>query len=100
MQRSCEVVLAVGRPEVTAAVQTAPRYRKVGFVLVDGAGRGTHAGNVTVTHTGDGLRTEAAGAVEREPDARGQPITDPRRDGARGPSHAEQARGHGRVSQR
>ncbi len=38
LQRSCDIVLAVGRPETTAAVQTAPRYRKVGFVLVGAAG--------------------------------------------------------------
>lgn len=34
LQRSCDVVLADGRPEATAAAQTAPRYQKVGFVLV------------------------------------------------------------------
>ncbi|MFI1167109.1 hypothetical protein ACH4UM_26805 [Streptomyces sp. NPDC020801] len=62
LQRSCDVVLAVGRPEVTAAAQTAPRYAKVGFVLV-GGGRG--GGNVTAVGTGDGLRADVAAAVER-----------------------------------
>ncbi|WP_406170027.1 hypothetical protein [Streptomyces sp. NBC_00996] len=85
LQRSCDVVLAVGKPEVTAAAQTAPQYQKVDFVLVgdDGAGSKTDAKdakdakdaesakNVTVAHTGDGLRAEIAGAVEREVNARG-----------------------------
>ena len=69
LQRSCDVVLAAGKPEVTAAAQTAPQHGKVGFVLVgDGA---TRSRNVTLAHTGDGLRAEVAGAVEREVNARG-----------------------------
>ncbi|CAM5452786.1 hypothetical protein [Streptomyces aurantiogriseus] len=66
LQRSCDVVLAVGTPEVTAAEQTAPRYKKVAFVLVGGA----HAGaNVTTVGAGEGLRAEVAEAVERTTDA-------------------------------
>ncbi|MCS0600210.1 hypothetical protein NX794_03015 [Streptomyces sp. LP11] len=62
LQRSCDVVLAVGKPEVTAAAQSASGYGKVGFVLVGGA----HAGaNVTTVGTGDGLRHDVAAAVER-----------------------------------
>jgi basic membrane lipoprotein Med (substrate-binding protein (PBP1-ABC) superfamily) len=63
LQRSCDVVLAVGRPEVTAAAQTAPQYRKVGFVLVgDGKAGGS---NVTPVRAGDGVRAGVADAVER-----------------------------------
>ncbi|POX54340.1 hypothetical protein [Streptomyces sp. Ru72] len=70
LQRSCDVVLAVGRPEVSAAAQTAPQYRKVRFVLV-GAGGGESAGaNVTRLDTGDTLRADVAGAVERAVDGR------------------------------
>ncbi|MFE9765893.1 hypothetical protein ACFYPC_15420 [Streptomyces sp. NPDC005808] len=78
LQRSCDVVLAAGKPEVTAAAQTAPQYQKVGFVLVGDGGTSsksaTKATNVTVAHAGGGLRAEVAGAVEREvrePNARG-----------------------------
>ncbi|MER5474043.1 hypothetical protein [Streptomyces sp. NPDC002685] len=80
LQRSCDVVVAAGKPEVTAAEQTAPQYGKVGFVLVragatDGGTGSTesgkaHAANVTVAHIGDGLRAEVAGVVEREVKAR------------------------------
>ncbi|MER5181758.1 hypothetical protein ABT009_25945 [Streptomyces sp. NPDC002896] len=72
LQRSCDVVLATGGPEVKAAAEAAPQYRKVGFVLVGaGAERGGSARprNVTVTKTGDGLRADVAGAVERAVDA-------------------------------
>ncbi|MEU0073178.1 hypothetical protein ABZ027_27045 [Streptomyces sp. NPDC006332] len=63
LQRSCEVVLAVGKPEVTAAAQTAPQHRKVGFVLVgDGKAGGS---NVTAVRAGDGVRAGVADAVER-----------------------------------
>lgn len=63
LQRSCDVVLAVGRPEACAAAETAPRYRKVSFILVgDG---GTAGANVTALPVGDGLRADVAGAVER-----------------------------------
>ncbi|MFI5676918.1 hypothetical protein [Streptomyces cellulosae] len=63
LQRSCDVVLAVGRPEVTAAAQTAPQYRKVGFVLVGDGKAG--ASNVTPVRAGDGVRAGVADAVER-----------------------------------
>lgn len=63
LQRSCDVVLAVGRPEVTAAGQTAPRYPKVGFVLVGGGkAAGSH---VTTVSAGDAVRADVAGAIER-----------------------------------
>ncbi|MFI5972992.1 hypothetical protein [Streptomyces sp. NPDC051452] len=62
LQRSCDVVLAVGKPEVTAAAQTAPQYGKVGFVLVGGGRAGA---NVTTVGAGDGLRDDVAAAVER-----------------------------------
>ncbi|MFF8592686.1 hypothetical protein ACF061_14785 [Streptomyces sp. NPDC015220] len=62
LQRSCDVVLAVGRPETTAAAGTAPQYKKVGFVLVGGGGVG---GNVTTVRPGDGLRADVAAAVRR-----------------------------------
>ncbi|MEU7056878.1 hypothetical protein [Streptomyces sp. NPDC046197] len=67
LQRSCDVVLAVGRPEVTAAAQTAAQYRKVGFVLVGGERGGA---NVTALGVGDGLRADVARAVERAVDGR------------------------------
>ncbi len=61
LQRSYEVVLAVGKPQVTAAQETAARHRKVSFVLVGG----TRAGiNVSTVSTGDGLRAGVARAVE------------------------------------
>ncbi|MFJ8363579.1 hypothetical protein [Streptomyces sp. NPDC093984] len=62
LQRSCDVVLAVGLPEVTAAADTAPHYGKVGFVLVGG---GHDGGNVSTVGVGDGLRAGVAAAVER-----------------------------------
>ncbi|WP_329369814.1 hypothetical protein [Streptomyces sp. NBC_01483] len=62
LQGSCEVVLAVGGPEVSAAAETAPQYRKSDFILVGG---GRSKANVTSVHTGDGLRADVAGAVER-----------------------------------
>ncbi|MER7309887.1 hypothetical protein E5082_31535 [Streptomyces griseoluteus] len=70
LQRSCEVVLAVGRPEVTATTQTAPNYRKVGFVLVGDDHGGHHGANVTAVRTGHGLRAAVAASVERAVDGR------------------------------
>ncbi|MEV7388316.1 MULTISPECIES: hypothetical protein [unclassified Streptomyces] len=63
LQRSCDVVLAVGQPEVTVAAQAAPTHKKVDFVLVGGGG--TAASNVTAVSAGDGVRAGVAGAVER-----------------------------------
>lgn len=72
LKRSCDVVLAAGKPEVTVAAQTAPRYQEVDFVLVGDAGTVPTTGkNIIVARTGDGLRTEVARAVEREVHARG-----------------------------
>ncbi|MFI7298293.1 hypothetical protein [Streptomyces sp. NPDC050121] len=69
LQRSCDVVLAVGNPEVTAAKMTAPQYKKVEFLLV---GAATRAGaNVRTVAAGDGLRAGIADAVEHAVDARG-----------------------------
>ncbi|MEU6402920.1 hypothetical protein [Streptomyces sp. NPDC046985] len=62
LQRSCDVVLAVGGPEVTAAAQTAPQHGKVAFVLVGG---GHASRNVTTVAVGDGLRDHVTAAVER-----------------------------------
>ncbi|MFI7501159.1 hypothetical protein ACIBVL_22165 [Streptomyces sp. NPDC049687] len=61
LQRSCDVVLAVGEPEVAAAEETAGRYEKVDFVLVGAARAGA---NVSRVATGDGLRAGVAHAVE------------------------------------
>jgi hypothetical protein len=63
LQRSCDVVLAVGRPEAGAAAESAPRYRKVSFILVGGGG--TAGANVSALPAGDGLRADVAGALER-----------------------------------
>ncbi|MGW2722764.1 hypothetical protein [Streptomyces sp. NPDC001492] len=65
LQRSCDVVLAVGKPEVGAAAQTASQYKKVGFVLVGGGHSTSSGSNVTAVRTGDGLRADVADAVER-----------------------------------
>lgn len=62
LQRSCDVVLATGPAQVSAAQEAAPRHRKVGFVLV--GGRGAGGANVTVVAAGDGLRDRVAHAVE------------------------------------
>ncbi|MEW2134895.1 hypothetical protein [Streptomyces sp. NPDC005435] len=82
LQRSCEVVLAVGRPELTAAAQAAPEHRKVGFLLVgakdgdkDGDKEGAKGGdkdgaNVTEVRTGHGLRAAVAASVEHAVDDR------------------------------
>ena len=67
LQRSCDVVLTSGGPEVKAAEQAAPQHQKVGFVLVAG---GSQTRNATVVKSGHGLRAEVAGAVEREVSAR------------------------------
>ncbi|WP_307620956.1 hypothetical protein [Streptomyces sp. V3I7] len=71
LQRSCEVVLAVGRPEVAAVGQTAPQYRKVGFVLVGGKADTKGGENVAAVRVGHGLRAAVAASVERAVDARG-----------------------------
>ncbi|NEB94070.1 hypothetical protein [Streptomyces bauhiniae] len=67
LQGSCEVVVAVGGPEVSVAAEAAPKHAETGFVLIGG---GHSGGNVSLLHTGDGLRGEVAGAVERAIDAR------------------------------
>ncbi|MFJ2392974.1 hypothetical protein ACIOTI_09525 [Streptomyces sp. NPDC087843] len=91
LQRSCDVVLAAGRPQVEAAEQAAPQHRTVDFVLVGdsgsgsedpgngtkgtgsatNAGSGKDPGNITFAPLGDGLRAEVAHAVERQVGTRG-----------------------------
>ncbi|MFE9442437.1 hypothetical protein ACFYO2_26320 [Streptomyces sp. NPDC006602] len=71
LQRSCDVVLAVGRPEVEAAEQTAPQYGKIGFVLVADGGGQKAGTNVTAVPGGDGVRAGVAAAVERAVTGRG-----------------------------
>ncbi|MFD8418241.1 hypothetical protein [Streptomyces sp. NPDC059466] len=84
LQRSCDLVLAAGGPQVAAAEQAAPLHRTVDFVLVDDGGSGPRAtgnarnadsgkgsGNITFARPGDGLRAEVAGTVERRIAARG-----------------------------
>jgi basic membrane lipoprotein Med (substrate-binding protein (PBP1-ABC) superfamily) len=76
LQGSCEVVLAVGGPEVKAAQEATQRYAKLGFVLVGGgSGSGSKGGagsdNVAWVPADDGLRAGVAAAVKRAVDARG-----------------------------
>jgi basic membrane lipoprotein Med (substrate-binding protein (PBP1-ABC) superfamily) len=68
VQGSCEVVLAVGGPEVQAAQEMTGRYAKVGFVLVGSGGKGKAGTNVAWVPAGDGLRAGVAAAVERAVD--------------------------------
>ncbi|MCI3272563.1 hypothetical protein [Streptomyces cylindrosporus] len=78
LQGSCEVVLAVGGPEVKAAQEATRRYAKLGFVLV-GSGSGSGNGskdkagtdNVAWVPADDGLRAGVAAAVKQAVDARG-----------------------------
>ncbi|WHM37544.1 BMP family ABC transporter substrate-binding protein [Streptomyces sp. BPTC-684] len=62
LQRSCDVVVAVGKAPVAAAAAAAKGHPKVRFVLVDGQADG---GNVTAVKSGDDLRAEVAQAVKR-----------------------------------
>lgn len=80
LQGSCEVVLAVGDPEVKAAREATGRYSKLGFVLVgSGSGSGSEGGskdkagadNVAWVPAGAGLRAGVAAAVKRAVDAQG-----------------------------
>ncbi|MCH5673860.1 hypothetical protein [Streptomyces gilvus] len=78
LQGSCEVVLAVGGPEVEAAREATGQYAKLGFVLVGrgsgskGQGKGkAGADNVAWVPADDGLRAGVAAAVKRAVDARG-----------------------------
>ena len=70
LQGSCEVVLAVGGPEVEAAQETTARYPKLGFVLIGSGGGGKAGTNVAWVPDDDGLRAGVAAAVERAVDAR------------------------------
>ncbi|WP_369189743.1 hypothetical protein [Streptomyces sp. R08] len=71
LQGSCEVVLAVGGPEVKAAQEATARYAKLGFVLIGSDSGGKKDTNVAWVSDGDGLRAGVAAAVERAVDARG-----------------------------
>ncbi|WP_393082089.1 hypothetical protein [Streptomyces sp. LN704] len=84
LQRSCDLVLAAGGPQIEAAEQAAPLHRTVDFVLVGDGGSGSEDtgsarnadsgkgfGNITFARPGDGLRAEVADAVERQVAARG-----------------------------
>lgn len=73
LQRSCEVVLAVGGVEVKAVQETTARHPNVGFVLV-GSGSGGGSADKTGTNVSwvpvdDGLRAAVTAAVERAVDA-------------------------------
>jgi hypothetical protein len=64
LQGGCEVVLAVGKPEVTAAGEAVAQHPKLHFVLV-GSDAGSGKGNVTVVPAGKGMRSAVAEAVEK-----------------------------------
>nr|WSY54364.1 hypothetical protein OG999_32345 [Streptomyces sp. NBC_00886] len=70
LQGSCEIVLAVGGPEVKAAQETTERHAKLGFVLVGDGDRTEADTNVSWVSGGDGVRAGVAAAVERAVDAR------------------------------
>lgn len=76
LQGSCEVVLAVGGPEVKAAQEATRRYAKLGFVLVgseNGSGsKGKADTNVAWVPEGDGLRAGVAAAVRQAVEAEAQ----------------------------
>lgn len=71
LQGSCEIILAVGGPEVRAAMEKTSPYAKLGFVLIGSGDGATPAKNVAWVPDGDGLRAGVAAAVERAVDARG-----------------------------
>lgn len=68
MQRKCDVVLAVGAPQVEATRAGATEHPKARFVVVDGP---EAAGNITVVKSGDGLKEAVAEAVRRAVKASG-----------------------------
>ncbi|MGW7363621.1 BMP family ABC transporter substrate-binding protein [Streptomyces sp. NPDC054841] len=73
VQRQCDVVLAVGAPQVEVTTAGAKQHPKVRFVVVDGApgaaaGSGTAAGksgNLTVAKQGDGLKSSVADVIRQ-----------------------------------
>jgi basic membrane lipoprotein Med (substrate-binding protein (PBP1-ABC) superfamily) len=69
VQQQCDVVLAVGAPQVAAVEGVAKKYPKVRFVVVDGK---AVAGNVTDAASGDGLAEAVAGAAEGAFEAAGK----------------------------
>ncbi|MFD9303251.1 BMP family ABC transporter substrate-binding protein [Streptomyces sp. NPDC060048] len=62
MQRQCDVVLAVGAPQVEVTEAGAKEHPKARFVVVDGS---RTAGNVTVAKSGDTLQETVADAIRR-----------------------------------
>ncbi|GAA0581295.1 BMP family ABC transporter substrate-binding protein [Streptomyces crystallinus] len=62
IQRSCDVVVAVGKAPVAAAEAAAKAHPKVRFVVVGGQAA---AGNVTAVKQGDGVREDVARAVKQ-----------------------------------
>ncbi|MFJ6633834.1 BMP family ABC transporter substrate-binding protein [Streptomyces sp. NPDC091376] len=67
IQRQCDVVLAVGGPQVKVTEADAKKYPKVRFVVVGGASD-AHARtspNVTVATSGDGLKSSVAEAIRQ-----------------------------------
>ncbi|WHM36481.1 BMP family ABC transporter substrate-binding protein [Streptomyces sp. BPTC-684] len=62
IQRSCDVVVAVGKAPVAAAEAAAKAHPKVRFVVVGGEAA---AANVTVVKPGDGVRADVTRAVEQ-----------------------------------
>ncbi|MFC0846015.1 BMP family ABC transporter substrate-binding protein [Streptomyces noboritoensis] len=62
IQRSCDVVVAVGKAPVAAAEAAAKAHPKVRFVVVGGEAA---AANVTAVKPGDGVKADVARAVEQ-----------------------------------
>ncbi|TDU77817.1 basic membrane protein [Streptomyces sp. KS 21] len=68
MQRKCDVVLAVGAPQVEVTEAGAKQHPNARFVVVDGA---QTAGNVVVAKSGDRLKETVADVIRRAVKAAG-----------------------------
>lgn len=68
MQRKCDVVLAVGAPQVEVTEEGAKQHQQARFVVVDGS---ASAGNVTVANSGDRLEETVAEAIRQAVKASG-----------------------------
>ncbi|WP_251063782.1 BMP family ABC transporter substrate-binding protein [Streptomyces sp. ISL-44] len=68
MQRKCDVVLAVGAPQVEVTEEGAKQHKQARFVVVDGS---ASAGNVTVAKSGDRLEETVAEAIRQAVKASG-----------------------------
>jgi len=66
IQRQCDVVLAVGAPQVQVTQAAAGKNPSVRFVVVDDASeaKGERPGNVTVAQPGGGLKETVAEAIK------------------------------------